>query len=269
MLRRMVVTGLAMLIAAPAFAQATGPQGLAEPKPLPRRVVQETLARQRALAAEVQAPPVTPDNTLNFALSTGGTVSIQLRPDKAPLAVERLKTLAGQHFYDGLTFHRVIDGFMAQGGDPKGTGQGGSSLPDLKAEFTDLPHVRGAMAMARASDENSANSQFYIVLSPSLTLDTHYTVVGRVFQGMGYADKLEKGEPPANPSRILRAYVGAAPASATLSPQEVASLEAAMPVRTVAARPTIAAPATLAGSTPFGSIAPGGTRPPAGSPARR
>ena len=250
MLKTMVIaaiTAAAGLLAVPAAAQQTGPQGLAEPKPLPKKVVQQALATAK-LQQEQTVPSITPENTINFALSTGGTVSIELRPDKAPLAVERLRTLAGQHFYDGLIFHRVIDGFMAQGGDPKGTGEGGSSLPDLKAEFTDLPHVRGAMAMARASSEDSANSQFYIVLSPSLSLDTHYTVVGRVFQGMKFADMLEKGEPPANPSRILRAYFGAAPASAVLAPQELAALQAALPARPGAAKSAIVAPTTLAGS---------------------
>ena len=250
MFRTMVIaaaTAAAALLAVPAMAQATGPQGLAEPKALPKKIADQALATAKA-QQELKTPPVTPENTINFALSSGGVVSIELRPDKAPLAVARLKTLAGQHFYDGLAFHRVIDGFMAQGGDPKGTGEGGSSLPDLKAEFTDLPHVRGAMAMARASGEDSANSQFYIVLSPSLSLDTHYTVVGRVFQGMTYVDKLEKGEPPANPSRILRAYIGAAPATALLAPQEIAALEATLPARPGPAKSAIVAPTTLAGS---------------------
>ena len=193
-----LVAGLA--IGGQAMAQETGPGGLAEPRvrALPERVASP-------------APPVVPENILNLQLSSGGTVSIVLRPDKAPLAAERLKVLANRHFYDGLIFHRVIDGFMAQGGDPKGTGEGGSDLPDLKAEFNDLPHVRGAVAMARAQDPDSANSQFYIMLSPNLSLDKNYTVVGRVVAGMVYVDRLEKGEPPANPSRIVRAYIGPPP----------------------------------------------------------
>jgi peptidylprolyl isomerase len=106
-------------------------------------------------------------------------------------------------------FHRVIEGFMAQGGDPTATGQGGSKLPDLEPEFNDLPHVRGALAMARAQAENSANSQFYIVLQPVLKLDRSYTVWGRVVSGMQYVDAIEKGEPPANPSKIIKASIEA------------------------------------------------------------
>ena len=152
-------------------------------------------------------PPQDPQNILNLDLSTGGRVQIQLRPDKAPYSVERIKTLTRRHFYDGLIFHRVIEGFMAQGGDPQGTGEGGSDLPDLKAEFNDLPHVRGAMAMARAQSPDSANSQFYIMLQPNLTLDRNYTVIGRVVSGMQYVDAVERGEPPANPSKIVHASI--------------------------------------------------------------
>jgi cyclophilin family peptidyl-prolyl cis-trans isomerase len=198
---------LAGLFAAPLLAQQTGPDGMAEPQ-----------YKGHPEVAVAPVPPVTPDNTLNLQLSSGGIVSIQLRPDKAPLSVARIKTLTDRHFYDGLTFHRVIDGFMAQGGDPKGDGSGGSDLPNLKAEFNDLPHVRGAMAMARAQDDNSANSQFYIMLSPNLTLDGKYTVIGRVIAGMGYVDQLEKGEPPANPSRIIHAYIGAKPSNPATPP---------------------------------------------------
>ncbi|ATE64886.1 peptidylprolyl isomerase [Rhizorhabdus dicambivorans] len=152
-------------------------------------------------------PPPDPQNILNLDLSTGGRVKVQLRPDKAPNSVERIKTLVRRHFYDGLSFHRVIEGFMAQGGDPKGTGEGGSDLPDLKAEFNDLPHVRGTMAMARAEGLDTANSQFYLMLQPNLTLDGNYTAIGRVIAGMQYVDALEKGEPPANPSKIVRASI--------------------------------------------------------------
>ena len=164
-----------------------------------------TTAKQR------YTPPPTNDleNTWLLDLSSGGRVSIWLRPDVAPETVRRIKNLTRRHFYDGLTFHRVIDGFMAQGGDPKGDGSGGSELPDVKAEFNYLPHVRGAVAMARAEDENSGNSQFYIVLMPRLSLDGKYTVYGRVLQGMQYDDAIEKGEPPANPTRILHAYIAA------------------------------------------------------------
>jgi cyclophilin family peptidyl-prolyl cis-trans isomerase len=196
---KIVICAAAALIAAPLIAQATGPSGLAEPKFDP------------GAAAVAAAPAADPANILNLQLSSGGTVSILLRPDVAPNAVERLKTLVNRHFYDGLVFHRVIEGFMAQGGDPQGTGQGGSDLPDLKQEFNDLLHVRGAMAMARADNPDSANSQFYIMLAPNLALDHKYTVVGRVFAGMSNVDALEKGEPPANPSKIVRAWLGPSP----------------------------------------------------------
>ena len=161
------------------------------------------------------------ENLLYLDLSTGGRVTIWLRPDVAPKAVERIKTLTRQHFYDGLTFHRVIDGFMAQTGDPKGDGTGGSDMPDVPAEFNYLPHTRGAVSAARqgaAPDaspedkkkaEDSANSQFFIVFEPTLKLDFKYTVFGRVVDGMQYVDAIERGEPPTNPSRILHAYIAA------------------------------------------------------------
>jgi cyclophilin family peptidyl-prolyl cis-trans isomerase len=163
---------------------------------------------QAPAAPAAPAPAPDPANILNLDLSTGGRVSILLRPDKAPSSVERIKTLVGRGFYNGLIFHRVIEGFMAQGGDPKGDGTGGSDLPDLKAEFNDMPHVRGEMSMARAESPDSANSQFFIMLSPNLQLDGKYTAVGRVFAGMGYVDLIERGEPPANPSKIVRASLG-------------------------------------------------------------
>lgn len=189
-----------------------------------------------AVAAPAQVPAPDPANTLLLDLSNGGQVAIQLRPDKAPNSVERIKVLTQRGFYNGLTFHRVIEGFMAQGGDPKGDGTGGSDLPDLKAEFNDLPHVRGAMAMARAASEDSANSQFFIMLMPNLTLDYHYTVVGRVISGMQYVDAIEKGEPPANPTRILKASMAGAdqpmpavaappPVKPELSPKEQAKAD--------------------------------------------
>ena len=156
----------------------------------------------------VAPPPAVPENIWNLDLSSGGRVSIQLRPDIAPTHVERIKTLTRQGFYDGLTFHRVIDGFMAQGGDPAGDGTGGSNLPDLQAEFNILPHVRGAVSAARGQEENSANSQFFIMLAPRLSLDRKYTAFGRVVSGMQYVDAIEKGGPPANPTRILKASIG-------------------------------------------------------------
>ncbi|MET0361789.1 MAG: peptidylprolyl isomerase [Sphingobium sp.] len=153
--------------------------------------------------------PLDPANVWDLDLSNGQRVRIQLRPDVAPGHVERIKTLTRQHFYDGLIFHRVIEGFMAQGGDPKGDGTGGSTLPDLKQEFSWLPHMRGTVAMARAADENSANSQFFIMLMPRPQLDHKYTVIGRVIEGMPAADAIAKGEPPAQPTKILRASLEA------------------------------------------------------------
>ena len=149
--------------------------------------------------APVVTPPATPDNLWHLQLSTGGDVIVQLRPDKAPNHVARIKQLTRAGFYDGLKFHRVIDGFMAQGGDPKGTGEGGSTLPDLKAEFNDLPHVRGTTSMARAQSDDSANSQFFVILLPTMRLDGKYTAFGRVTQGMNFVDAISKGEPPATP----------------------------------------------------------------------
>jgi peptidylprolyl isomerase len=168
-----------------------------------------TLAAAQAPQVPAAPPPLDPENTLLLDLSTGGRVAIQLRPDVAPGHVERMKTLARKGFYNGLTFHRVIPGFMAQGGDPKGDGTGGSDLADLKAEFNALPHVRGALAAARAEQPDSANSQFFIMLAPRLTLDGKYTVYGRVVSGMNFVDAISPGEPPADPARILQASIAA------------------------------------------------------------
>jgi len=145
------------------------------------------------------------ENLLFLDLSTGGRVTILMRPDQAPKHVERIKTLVRQGFYDGLVFHRVIDGFMAQTGDPLGTGAGGSDLPNLEAEFNDLPHLRGTVSMARTDDPNSANSQFFIMFMPNFRLDNEYTVWGRVVKGMEYVDAIARGEPPAEPSYIVKA----------------------------------------------------------------
>jgi peptidylprolyl isomerase len=130
-------------------------------------------------------------------------------PDWAPGHVERIKTLTRAGFYDGVVFHRVIDGFMAQGGDPTGTGQGGSELPDLKAEFNPMPHVRGTLSMARASEEDSANSQFFIVFYPRFSLDKKYTNFGRVIENMEAVDAINRGEPPAQPTYIVQASIAA------------------------------------------------------------
>ena len=147
------------------------------------------------------------DDRLVFNLSSGGDVVIKFRPDLAPAHVERIKTLVNSGFYNGVTFHRVIPGFMAQGGDPTGRGTGGSDLPNLKAEFSQEPHVRGVCSMARTPDPNSANSQFFIVFDDARFLDGQYTVWGEVESGMEHVDALPKGEPPANPGRIVKAEI--------------------------------------------------------------
>ena len=149
------------------------------------------------------------DEKLVLSLDSGDVV-IKLRPDLAPGHVERIKQLAGEGFYDGVKFHRVIPGFMAQGGCPQGTGMGGSDKPDLKAEFNAEPHVRGICSMARAQNPNSANSQFFIVFDDARFLDKQYTVWGQVESGMELIDALPKGEPPANPGVIRKASVVAA-----------------------------------------------------------
>jgi peptidylprolyl isomerase len=146
------------------------------------------------------------DQTLTFTLETGDVV-IALRPDLAPGHVERIATLAKEGCYDGVVFHRVIPGFMAQGGDPTGTGMGGSELPDLKAEFNAEPHVRGVCSMARSSNPNSANSQFFICFDDATFLDKQYTVWGVVTSGMEHVDALPVGEPPRSPGKIVKATV--------------------------------------------------------------
>jgi len=147
------------------------------------------------------------DDTLTLSLDSGGDVVIKLRADLAPGHVERITTLARQGFYDGVVFHRIIEGFMAQGGDPTGTGMGGSELPDIKAEFNAEPHVRGVCSMARSSNPDSANSQFFICLDDATFLDRQYTAWGVVESGMEFVDALPKGEPPATPGKIIKATV--------------------------------------------------------------
>jgi cyclophilin family peptidyl-prolyl cis-trans isomerase len=144
---------------------------------------------------------------LTLSLSTGGDVVIKLRPDLAPGHVQRITELASSGFYDGVVFHRVIPGFMAQGGDPTGTGYHGSDRPNLKAEFSSEPHVRGVASMARSNDPDSANSQFFIVLDDASFLDGQYTVWGEVESGMEYVDALPVGEPPREPGKIVKATV--------------------------------------------------------------
>ena len=180
--------------------------------------------------AQTPAPaPAAPDleNMLVLDLSTGGRVTIQMFPTDAPAHVARIKALTRQGFYNGLVFHRVIDGFMAQTGDPKGTGEGGSELPDLKAEFNRIPHLRGTVSMARTNAPDTANSQVFICFQPRFSLDNKYTVFGRVTSGMQFVDVIERGEPPMNPSKVLQASIAAdnvpppafpaAPAQATIT----------------------------------------------------
>ena len=148
-------------------------------------------------------------DTLILELQTGGQVVIKLRPDLAPQAVERLRTLSAEGFYDNVAFHRVIEGFMAQGGDPTGTGSGGSKLPDLKSEFTSkAKFVRGTLGMARTAHPHSANSQFFIMFAPAPSLDGQYTIAGEVIEGMELVDKIKRGAGGSgvvqNPDKILR-----------------------------------------------------------------
>ncbi len=205
-----------MMFAAPAFAQAGPPKEKVTAEPL--KGVEADKALVFALPAML---PPDPANTWVLDLSTGGRVLIRMRPDAAPKMVEQVKTLTRRHFYDGLTFHRVLDDpyNMAQGGDPKGDGTGDSDLPNVPAEFSNLPHVRGTVSAARrgapenatpeqvTAAENSANSQFFIMMAPKLAFDHDYTVFGRVVSGMEWVDRIERGEPPANPTRILHAYI--------------------------------------------------------------
>jgi len=178
-------------------------------------------AAQNSINYDVTADP---DNVWLLDLSNGERVAIRLMPAWAPNHVERIKTLTRTGFYDGVIFHRVIDGFMAQGGDPTGTGQGGSAMPDLEEEFNPRPHIRGTVSMARATDENSANSQFFIVFYPRFSLDKRYTNFGRVISNMDGVDTITRGEPPANPTRILQASI-ASDNKPQLFPQPEAPVE--------------------------------------------
>ncbi|AEH62363.1 peptidylprolyl isomerase [Zymomonas mobilis] len=149
-----------------------------------------------------------PENLLIMTVD-GGDVTIRLRPDLAPKHVERIKELTREGFYDGIVFHRVIPGFMAQGGDPTGTGMSGSDKPDLQAEFSDAKHIRGVCSMARTSYPHSANSQFFICFGDATFLDRQYSVWGEVIEGMEHIDALPKGEPPANPGKIIKVRIAA------------------------------------------------------------
>jgi peptidylprolyl isomerase len=180
-----------------------------------RRTVLSVAAAAAVLpAAAVAQAPQDPENTLYMDLKDGRVV-IRLRPDLAPRHVARVKTLTREGFYNGTVFHRVIDGFMAQGGDPTGTGRGGSKYPDLKAEFTNNAHfLRGTVGAARTSAPDTANSQFFICLAPAPNLDTQYTIWGQVISGMDYVDHIKKGSPSNNgavqaPDRIIKMQVAA------------------------------------------------------------
>lgn len=202
--------GCALLaVTGPVHAQGGGKAE--ESKKAEAAVRAEDAAKKLGQDVAAKLPPATvpadPTNIWDLDLSSGGRVRIQLRPDIAPNHVERIKTLTRQGFYNGLKFHRVIPGFMAQGGDPKGDGTGGSTMPDLQAEFNQMPHLRGTLSMARAQGEDSANSQFFIVLLPRMQLDKKYTVLGRVIDGIQYVDAIAEGEPPANPTVILQASI--------------------------------------------------------------
>jgi peptidylprolyl isomerase len=224
-----VLAFAACLVALPAAAQKQ------EEKIIPNKPPE--------VGIDIAAPAVPPPSMTDkedlwvLDLSTGGRVTIWLRPDVAPKMVERIKTLTREHFYDGLVFHRVIDGFMAQGGDPLGDGTGESKLPDVPAEFNNLPHVRGAVSAAREDSPDSANSQFFIMFMPRLGLDRKYTVFGRVIDGMQYVDAIERGEPPAHPSRVLHAWIAAdnPPAYQPAAPERAAPVEA--PVTLPGAKP--------------------------------
>jgi cyclophilin family peptidyl-prolyl cis-trans isomerase len=204
-----MVLGLA-LAATPAYSEEEDAAVAQESKPTLSTAVNPDVAHD-------------PDNVLYLDLSTGQRVAIRLKPEWAPNHVERIKVLTRQGFYDGVTFHRVIDGFMAQTGDPTGTGAGGSQLPDLEAEFNSIPHMRGMVSMARTDDPNSANSQFFIVFYPRFSLDKKYTVFGRVIGGMSAVDAIQRGEPPQNPTKIVQASLASegrrppAPVAATNS----------------------------------------------------
>jgi peptidylprolyl isomerase len=197
-------------------------------------------AQEQATPAPVAAVPlsVNPDvtqdleNILFLDLSNGKRVAIRLMPQWAPQHVERIKTLTRQGFYDGIIFHRVIDGFMAQTGDPTGTGRGGSPLPDVPAEFNMFPHVRGTVAMARAAEKDSANSQFFIVFYPRFSLDRNYTNFGRVIAGMDGVDAIARGEPPANPTFIVQASIAADGKPQKFAPPPPAPVAAVTPLPT-------------------------------------
>lgn len=233
------------LVALPFLAMALV---AAKPAPVPVKPPISMVA-----PAEVAADPA---NRWTLELSNGGKVVVQLRPDIAPQHVYRIQQLTAAGFYNGLPFHRVIPGFMAQGGDPLGTGEGGSRLPDLPAEFSDLPHVRGVASMARAEALNSANSQFFIMLAPRFLLDHKYSAFGRVIEGMAAVDGIAQGEPPPQPTKIVRATIGgplpAPPVVAAAAPAAEATPPAvqAAPPAAEQSGPPAAPPATEESAPP-------------------
>ena len=202
------------LLAAPgaAFAQKqkddTPPVAFGDNAEKPEKDEEAAPAAPKTYAPINYDTTVDPENIWVLDLSNGQRVKIRLMAEWAPGHVERVKTLTRAGFYDGVVFHRVIDGFMAQGGDPTGTGQGGSELPDLKAEFNPMPHVRGTLSMARAAEDDSANSQFFIVFYPRFSLDKRYTNFGRVIENMDAVDAINRGEPPAEPTFVVQASLG-------------------------------------------------------------
>jgi cyclophilin family peptidyl-prolyl cis-trans isomerase len=172
------------------------------------RIISTFAALALMIGLSAQSPALDPENTLYLDLKDGRVV-IELLPDLAPKHVKRIKKLTREGFYDGIVFHRVIDGFMAQTGDPTGTGRGGSDYPDVRAEFSSEPFVRGIIGAARSQHPDSANSQFFIVFDDATFLDGNYTVWGRVVSGMEFVDKIKLGEPPVNPDKIVRLQVAA------------------------------------------------------------
>jgi len=247
MKRRSLLSALPLaiaLVAAPALAKKAAPI-----TPAPSN-----------LSAVVDMDPThDPDNVVYLDLSNGGRVAIRLMPAWAPNHVERIKTLVREGFYNGIIFHRVIDGFMAQTGDPTGTGQGGSKLPDLKAEFNSIPHVRGSVSMARTDQPDTANSQFFIVFYPRFALDRHYTNFGRVIGGMAYVDAIERGEPPEHPTKILQASL-----ASENKPQVLPAPEAPPPSLTAPAPVTSLTPAPVTKPAPKAPV-----KAPAKAPSRR
>ncbi|HXY57017.1 MAG TPA: peptidylprolyl isomerase [Methylocystis sp.] len=165
------------------------------------------IAGAAAAAALAVAPQARAEDKLLYLDTVYGRTVIKMRPDIAPKHVAQIETLAKQHFYDNVVFHRVIDGFMAQTGDPTGTGTGKSKLPNIPAEFSKEKFLRGTVGMARGPDENSANSQFFICFAPARYLEEQYTVWGEVVSGMEFIDKIKRGEPPSNPDKIIRLRV--------------------------------------------------------------